>query len=67
MDNKVGEKLRELRRAKGKTQAEVAEAIGVCTSAYAMYERGERIPRDKAKVSLARYYGKSVNAIFFSV
>ena len=66
MQNKVGKQLRELRCTKGKTQAEVAEAIGVCTSAYAMYERGERVPRDKVKIDIARYYGKSVNSIFFS-
>lgn len=67
MDNKVGEKLRELRRAKGKTQAEVAEAVGVRPSAIAMYERGERVPRDKTKVSIAKYFGKTVNAIFFGI
>lgn len=65
MDNKVGEKLRELRRAKGKTQTEVAKAVGVCQSSYAFYENGERMPRDKVKIKIARYFGKTVNSIFF--
>jgi transcriptional regulator with XRE-family HTH domain len=65
MKNKIGEKLRELRLAKGKTQAEVAAAVGVRPSAIAMYERGERVPRDKTKIILAKYFGKTVNAIFF--
>ena len=35
------------------------------TSALAMYEQGERIPRDDIKMRLAKYYKRSVNFIFF--
>ena len=66
MENKVGEKLRELRHAKGKTQAEVAKAIGVSTSSIAMYESDERMPRDTVKLKIARYYNKAVSTIFFA-
>ena len=62
--NDFGEKLRELRGSR--TQAEVAEAIGVSTSAYASYEQGVRVPKDTVKVKLAQYYRKSVAYIFFS-
>lgn len=69
MDKKiesVGERLQELRVAKGKSRAEVANAVGVSYSAIAMYERGERTPTDSTKVKLAKYYGKSVAYIFFA-
>ena len=54
-----------LREAKNISRAELACAIGVSTSAVAMYERGERLPRDEIKVKIAEFYGESVGAIFF--
>lgn len=44
---------------------EVAEAIGISTSALWMYENGERIPRDEIKIKIAQYYGVSVEDLFF--
>ena len=58
--------LMQLRKAKGKSRREVAEAIGVSPSSIAMYERGERAPKDDTKVKLANYYKKSVTSIFFA-
>lgn len=58
-----GEKLRELRG--NRSQETVAEAVGVTKSAYAMYERNERVPRDEVKVRIAGYYGRPVGEIFF--
>jgi DNA-binding XRE family transcriptional regulator len=60
----TGERLRELRANRG--QAEVAEAIGVSTMAISQYETGKRIPQDKIKVKLAKYFGQSVESLFFS-
>lgn len=60
----TGERLRELRANRG--QAEVAEAIGVSTMAISQYETGKRIPQDKIKVKLARYFGQSVESLFYS-
>ena len=48
-----------------KTQDEVTKAVGISTSALSMYECGERIPRDTIKISLAQYFKKSVQTIFF--
>lgn len=48
-----------------KTQAEVAAAIGISTSALTMYETGHRVPRDEIKIALARYFGVSVGYLFF--
>lgn len=65
MDTKIiAEKLRKLRD--GKSRQEVADACGISVSALAMYEAGERIPRDEIKIKLARYYNRSVSYIFFA-
>jgi transcriptional regulator with XRE-family HTH domain len=39
------DKLREWRRLRMMTQAEVAQAVGVSANAYAAWERGEATPR----------------------
>lgn len=59
----IAERLLKLRGDKSRDT--VAKACGISTSALAMYEQGERIPRDDIKVRLARYYKRSVNFIFF--
>lgn len=65
MDNiKVGEKLKETRG--DKPREAVAEALGISLSALAMYERGERIPRDEIKIKIASYYGKTVQELFYA-
>lgn len=56
-------KLKKLRG--NKTQFEVADAIDVAPSTYAMYETGQRVPRDDVKVKIAKYFGKSIKYIFF--
>lgn len=61
MDNEL---LRELRG--GKTQKEIAKDIGITKSAWAMYERGERIPRDEVKVKIAKYFGRTIEELFFA-
>ena len=58
--------LAELRKSKGSTLREVAQAIGVSPSTIAMYERGDRVPKDDVKVRLATYYKRSVASIFFA-
>lgn len=60
----VGNKLVSLRG--NRTQKEVAADLKISISALAMYERGNRIPRDEIKLKIASYYGKSVQEIFFS-
>ena len=60
----TGERLRKLRAERG--QAEVAEAIGVSTMAISQYETGKRITQDKIKIKLARYFGQSVESLFYA-
>ena len=61
---KIGKILIELRGEK--SQAQVAEDIGVSSSAIAMYESGERIPRDDIKLKISNYYGKPIGDIFYT-
>ena len=56
--------LRELRG--DRTQEEIARAIGITKSSWAMYERGERTPRDETKMRIAKFFGRSIEEIFFS-
>lgn len=59
----IGEKIRCLRGTK--TIATVAEAVGVSRSSYVKYERNERNPSDTTKVKIAKYFGVTVESIFF--
>lgn len=61
----IGKRLAGLRKARGLTQREVAEAIGVSTSAYSQYEIGAKMPRDDTKIAIARFFGRSIRYIFF--
>lgn len=56
--------LRDLRGEK--TQEAIAESVGVTKSSWAMYERGERVPRDEVKIRIANYFGVPVQDIFFT-
>ena len=60
---KNGQILRDLRG--DKTREEVSVATGIGISSLAMYESGERNPRDEVKQILANYYGKTVADIFY--
>lgn len=55
-----------LRTLRGdRTQQEIAEALHLTKSAWSMYEKGERMPRDEIKIKIANYFGKTVQEIFF--
>ena len=59
----ISEKLVELRG--DRSQGEVANAIGISTSALSMYENGERIPTDAIKIRIADYHKTPIQDIFF--
>ena len=61
---KNGQILRNLRGEK--SLSDVAKETGICVSSLAMYESGDRNPRDEVKQTLANYYGKDVADIFYS-
>lgn len=54
-------RLRELRKAKGLTQREVAEIIGYAQISYARYEKGEREPDIATLCKLAEYFNVTVD------
>jgi transcriptional regulator with XRE-family HTH domain len=60
----IGKTLKRLRG--GKTVEEVAKACNISASALSMYENGYRVPKDKVKIKLAKYFGTSVGSIFFN-
>lgn len=64
MKRDIGKKLMLLRG--NRTRREVASALGISISAIRMYENGQRIPRDDIKVKLAKYYGVSVDHLFYA-
>ncbi len=59
----IAERLIKLRGEKSREV--VANACGISISALAMYEQGERIPRDDIKIRLAKFYESTVESIFF--
>lgn len=46
-------------------RTDVCASVGISLSALAMYENGLRIPRDEIKVKLAKFYGTTVEALFY--
>ena len=61
----LGDRLKELRIAKGKTIVEAAEDIGITPSALGNYESNIRVPRDNIKIAIADYYKKPIQKIFY--
>lgn len=61
----MAQRLKDLRIAKGKSVAQVSEDTGIGETALRNYECGIRIPRYTAMFTLANYYGKTVDRIFF--
>lgn len=54
-------RLQQIRKEKGKTQAEVAEILGISYQAYAHYEKGRREPAPEQLIKLANFFGVSVD------
>jgi len=64
LSNTVAKKLVKLRG--DRSRGEIASGLGISVSAVQMYENGKRVPKDSIKVRIARYYGVSVESIFFA-
>ena len=52
----IGERLRAERIKRNLSREKVAHDNAVSISAIAMYENGNRMPRDEVKVRLAKYF-----------
>ena len=59
----IGRKLKRLRGAR--TIQEIADATGIDSSTIGMYEIGQRVPRDNNKITLANYFGLTVQELFY--
>ena len=60
---KAAEKMVELRTAKGVTQEEVAQKLGVSNKTVSKWETGASLPDLDMLVALAQYYGVSTDAL----
>lgn len=57
--------MRELRISASLKIEDVANSVQISRSTLNMYELGLRIPEDNIKMKLARFYGLSVDQLFF--
>lgn len=57
------ERLKILRKNKGLTQTQVADAVELGRQAYAYYEKGERAPSPETLCKLADFFGVSVDEL----
>lgn len=56
--------LREVRKSKGLTQKEVAEALLISKDSLSRYERGEQDPRLDVAIRLSKYYNISMESLY---
>ena len=63
MENKISEKLCELRREHGMSQEELAEKLLVSRQAISKWERGEALPDTENLIALARLYEVSLDEL----
>lgn len=57
----MGERIAQLRRMRGLSQAKLASALGLSTSTIAMYEQGRREPSVSILVALADTLGVTLD------
>lgn len=55
------EKIFELRKKRGITQREVAEAVGITAASISAYEKGAKIPPLDTAIAVAKYFGVSLD------
>ena len=56
--------LREVRKSKGLTQKEVAEALLISKDSLSRYERGEQDPRLDVAIRLSKNYNVSMESLY---
>lgn len=62
----MNKKLIMLRIDKGLSQKDAAKAIGISQQMLSYLEHGYRTGSDTTKMKVAKFYGESVEAIFFN-
>ncbi len=64
MELKIGETIKALRRKHGRTQENLAEALGITFQAVSRWESGLAYPDMELVPSIANYFGVSIDALF---
>ena len=64
MQIKIGSIIRELRRREGRTQDDLATALGVTCQAVSRWESGAGYPDMEIVPSIANYFGVSIDLLF---
>jgi Zn-dependent peptidase ImmA (M78 family)/transcriptional regulator with XRE-family HTH domain len=59
----VGQRIAEARKARGKTQEEVADFLGCSRPTYIAIEKGDRPAKSEEIVKLASYFGRKVHEL----
>ncbi len=59
----LGQRITEARKARGKTQEEVAEFLGYSRPTYIAIEKGDRTTKPDEIVKLASFFGRKVNEL----
>ena len=60
---KLSERLYTLRKARGLTQEELAEALGVSRQAVSKWESGAAMPDTEKLISLSKYFGVTIDSL----
>lgn len=64
-DNILGKKLARIRKAKGFTQDDVSDMLGVKRQTYSAYERGLSSPDSPVLAKIARLFGVTTDSILY--
>ena len=64
MQLSLGDKIRELRRRDGRTQENLAQALGVTSQAVSRWESGGSYPDVEIIPSIANYFGITIDELF---
>ncbi len=59
----IGQRITQARKARGKTQEEVAEFLGYSRPTYIAIEKGERPAKSDEIIKLASFFGRKVNEL----
>src|SRR5580698_9216158 len=59
----LGQRITEARKARGKTQEEVADFLGLSRPTYIAIEKGDRVAKSDEIVKLASYLGRKVHEL----
>lgn len=60
----LGKKIRELRRARGVTQEQLADALGISFQSVSKWETGIALPDVTMTPAIARYFGVTMDVLF---